>query len=160
MKETKQWATRLFPENILDINDRRIQIENKIGLVESASRYNRHKSFGKNIWYPNTTLLFDPSGTKTDYSQLKGLRTHHPFDQDSDSRAFDKIQPFLIVPEDLDLIQLSNKLFEFLESGYEKEPNTTFPDDDFEGFYEVFKVPFVFPLQDDIIQINECNLQE
>ena len=160
LKETKQWATRLFPENTLDINDRRIQIENKIGLEESASRYNRNKSLGKNIWYPNTALLFDPSGTKTDYSQLKGLRTHHPFDQDSDSRDFDKVQPFLIVPGDFELLQLSNQLFEFLESGYIKRKETTFGDDDFEGFDEIFKAPLIPPSDKDIIQISECNLQE
>ena len=38
LKVTKQWATRLFPDNILTINDRQIQVENKIGQVEYASR--------------------------------------------------------------------------------------------------------------------------
>lgn len=152
---TQEWANRLFPEDTLTVNDREIPVENRIAAFRSPSRHPELAGWPY-LWYPETQLLFSPIGNKTHISQLTGLKKHGPFDQNLQTRPFNRIQPYLIVPDDSRLIQLSARFFQFLAGGYEKRTKADYPDDDFEGIgpTTTFRTELVPPGDEDIVTVD------
>ena len=155
LKRTQEWANRLFPDDTLTINDRQIPVENRIAAFPCPSRYPELAGWPC-LWYPETQLLFSPIGDKTHFSQIMGLKKHGPFDQNLQTRPFNRIQPYLIVPDDSRLIQLSAQFFQFLADGYEKRIEADYPDDDFEGINPTttFRTEFVPPGDEDIVTVD------
>lgn len=160
LKETKQWVAKLFPGDLLVVNDREIHIENRVTKFQKMSQYcRRNTQPTSQLWYRDVQLLFDSLGTKTDYSQRNGLRKYTPFDENSRNRPFDKIKPYVIMPGDLAQATLYEFL-DYLENGYTKRQHTTSGDDSFEGMKDIFKVDFTPPDEDDIVFLDEGSLQE
>ncbi len=154
LKATKEWAKRLFPKDKLIVNDRHIAVTPRLDALQQPSRWPEVKD---NLWYPETLLLFDQMGTKTNSSQLAGLKKYGPFDYNSKARTFQKIRPYLIVPNQDALMRQANCLLQFLASGYQKRSGTDFIDDDFGGITPnfTFRAEFVLPEAEDIIRVED-----
>jgi hypothetical protein len=152
---TKEWANQLFPNDTLTINDRQISVENRIVTFQKPSCYPRRDGWPY-LWYPETKLLFNRAGNKTHISQIKGLKIHGPFDQDSQPRPFRQMHPYLIVPNDSRLLQLTARFFQLLANGYQKRIEADFPDDGFEGISPTatFRTEFIPPNDEDIVTAN------
>jgi hypothetical protein len=155
LRRTREWAKRVFADSALTVNDRQIPVESRTDAYRSPSRYPDRAGWPY-LWYPETQLLFSPIGNKTHISQLTGLKKHGPFDQNLQTRPFNRMQPYLIVPDDSRLIQLSARFFQFLASGYEKRTKADYPDDDFEGISPTttFRTELVPPGDEDIVTVD------
>jgi hypothetical protein len=161
LKETEQWTTRFFPDDLLVINDRKISIESRVTELEKMSQYRRgNNRTTSSLWYPDVQLLFDPLGTKTDYSQRTGLRKFSPFDENSRNQSFDRIKPYVIMPGDLDVQDELYQFLDYLKNGYAKRQNASSGDEDFEGIERVFKIDLISPNEDDIVILDAGSVQE
>ena len=157
LKETKQWAKKLFPNDQLTLNDRSISVENHVNLLNRAIKY-QPKSQNKYIYYSPIPLLFDTKGTQTNFSQKPGLKQYKPYDSNTADRPFNAIKPYLIVPG----LQIANanQLMDFLAGDYKRRPKTSFPDDDFSGINTYFDVQFDPPDENDIIVVEDTTIAD
>ena len=159
LSETKRWINQIFSGGTLSINDRSIQIEDMTSSFKKMETYRVGVSHS-NIWYPETPLMFDPLGTKNTPFQLIGLRNYGPFDKNARSRSFTSIKPYLIIPNNPELIGLSNEFFQYLSNGYTKRINTDFGDIDFDGLGKHFYIDFVPPSPLDTTIIDSGSIEE